>query len=183
MLDSAYNIKSKVQLVLTTPFKEIYKYNISKKGDYAIVVGKPDNKIHIYSLVDFQLKFCLDSEFQEHGILNISISKKTKFFCILYDDYDIEIYKLTDEKRVNQICQCMDEIIRDVDGHVVKKKKEGFLKKTLFTLKVNFDNFRIIFLSRVRKALPSINLTLKLMKVFFYRIYGDMITLTIANIL
>jgi hypothetical protein len=133
MYDSCYNINSKVQLVIQTPFKEIYRYNISKKGDYAIVVGKPANKIHIYSLVDFQLKFCLDSEFQQQGILNISISRKTKFFSIMYNDYDIEIYKLTDEKKVNRICKCMDEIIND-EQRVVKK--QSFLKRTFVSIKV-----------------------------------------------
>jgi hypothetical protein len=134
MLDNGYNITSKVQLVVTTPFKEIYKYNISKKGDYAIVVGKPLNKIHIYSLIDFQLKFCLDSEFQENSILNISISKKTKFFSILYNDYDMEIYKLTDEKKVNQLCKCMNAIITDESGN--KIKRAGFLNRTFSSIKV-----------------------------------------------
>jgi hypothetical protein len=140
MLDNGYSISSKVQLVITTPFKEIYKYNISKKGDYAIVVGKPLNKIHIYSLIDFQLKFCLDSEFQQHGILNISISKKTKFFSIMYNDYDIEIYKLTDEKKVNQLCKCMKIIMKDEDTSTVGKKpvkKQGFLGRAFSSIKVS----------------------------------------------
>lgn len=53
----------------------------------------------------------MDAEFEQQKILNISISKKTKFFSILYSDYNLEIYNLTEEKRVNENCNCMTQIL------------------------------------------------------------------------
>lgn len=104
----------------------------------AIVIGHPMNKIHIYSLVDFQLKFCLDSEFQQQKIINISISKKNKFFSILYNDYNLDIYNLTSEKKVNQNCKCMKDLLLGNDdmGISGKKKKETFFSKTFNGIKV-----------------------------------------------
>ena len=141
-MNEKYDIERKVQLVITTPFKSINKFNISKKGDYAIIVGNPNNKIHIYSLIDFQLKFCLDSEFQQHKIINISISKKTKFFSIMYNDNDIEIYKLTDENKVNQICKCINHIIDE--NEKISPKKKGFLN-TIINVKVIFFYLEFFF--------------------------------------
>jgi hypothetical protein len=84
---------------------------VFKKGEMAIIIGHPNNKIHLYSLKDFQLKFCLDSDFQQNKIISIAMSKKTKFFSILYNDYNLEIYNLLEEKKVNQTCNCIKELL------------------------------------------------------------------------
>jgi hypothetical protein len=101
-------------------------------------------------LVDFQLNFCLDSDFEQSKILNISISKKTKFFSILYSDYNLEVYNLSDEKRVNEICNCMNDLwkeeltfspllksdlLKKSPKKTLKDKAKGFFSMTLTKLK------------------------------------------------
>jgi hypothetical protein len=80
------------------------------------------------------LKFCLDSEFEQSRILNISISKKTKFFSILYADYNLEVYNLTEEKRVNHNCNCMNELLKEeIAGPMIKS--DNFNSTTKRTIK------------------------------------------------
>jgi len=110
-LNSKYEITGKIQYVLTTPFKLITKYCLSNKGDIAIVVGDSNNKIHLYSLHDYRLKYCLESSHPLNRITNIAISRKNKFFSILYDDYNLEIYNLVEEQKINSDCECVNQLI------------------------------------------------------------------------
>ena len=110
-LNSKSEITCKIHFVLTTPFKLITKYCLSKKGDIAIVVGDSNNKIHIYSLHDYGLKYCLESSHPQSRITNIAISRKNKFFSLLYDDYNLEIYNLIEEQKINTNCVCVDQLI------------------------------------------------------------------------
>lgn len=110
-LNSKSEITGKIHYVLTTPFKLITKYCLSKKGDIAIIVGDSNNKIHIYSLQDYGLKYCLESAHPMNRITNIAISKKNKFFSLLYDDYNLEIYNLVEEQKINTNCVCVNQLI------------------------------------------------------------------------
>lgn len=110
-LNHKSEITGKIHYVLTTPFKLITKYCLSKKGDIAIVVGDSNNKIHIYSLHDYGLKYCLESSHPQNRITNIAISRKNKFFSLLYDDYNLEIYNLVEEQKINTNCECVNQLI------------------------------------------------------------------------
>lgn len=109
-LNDRSQIIGKVQFVLTTPFKLIIKYCLSKKGDNAIVIGD-SNKIHLYSLDDYRLKYCLESSHPMNRIINIAISKKNKFFSLLYENYNLEIYNLIEEKKINTNCECVNQLL------------------------------------------------------------------------
>lgn len=121
----------------------------------AVVIGHPNNKIHVYSLMDFELKFCLDSDFQMQKIINISVSKKTKFFTILYNDYNLEVYNLTEEKKVNQYCNCIKELL--VEGNDMYKgtsnsSKNNIKNKTKTILSNAFSKLRNIIYEKNRKS-------------------------------
>ena len=81
-----------------------------------IIVGHPENKIHVYSLQDFQLKICIESESINNNISNIQFSKKQKFFSILYSDLKVEIFALPLEKKNKTIsCICQSKFIAPYD--------------------------------------------------------------------
>lgn len=133
-----------MQYVLTTPFKFVTKYNLSKKGDLAILIGIPNNKVHIYSLCDFRLKFCLDSSYPLNRISNISISRKNKFFSILYNDYNLEIFNLTEETKINTNCECVNQLIENkIENNDNSTKIKGFLSGKFF--KSTYSKLQVIF--------------------------------------
>ncbi len=101
-------------------------------------------------MVDFQLKFCLDSDFEQSKIINISISKKTKFFSILYCDYNLEVYNLSDEKRVNEICDCMNELWKEELAFAPLLKSDSLKKSPKKTLKDKAKGFLSTTLTRLK---------------------------------
>ena len=129
MITNNEKITKKIHYSLSTPFRIITKYNLHK-GNIAIIIGDNKNKIHIYSLDDFDLKYCLDSSYPFNKILNISISKKNKFFSVLYEDYNLEIYNLLEEKRINSNCECLNSMIEE---KIENKKTSFFSKKFINT--------------------------------------------------
>jgi hypothetical protein len=132
-------ITKKIHYSLSTPFKIITKYNLHK-GNIAIIIGDNANKIHIYSLNDFDLKYCLDSSHPFNKILNISISKKNKFFSVLYEDYNLEIYNLLEEKRINSNCECLNSLMEEkVDLKKSSFFSKKFLNSTLEKVKVKSE--------------------------------------------
>jgi hypothetical protein len=53
------------------------------------------NKIHIYSVADFELKLCIGGdEMPLNKLMNLSFSKKNKFIGFLFSDLTIQIYNL-----------------------------------------------------------------------------------------
>jgi hypothetical protein len=87
----------------------------------------------VYSLIDFQLKFCLDSEFENQKILEISLSKKSKFFSIFYYNFNLDIYNLSEERKINDHCNCMVHMMAEqfAIGPVVKIENSINYKKSL----------------------------------------------------
>jgi len=144
-LNNKNEITGKIQYVLTTPFKLITKYCLSKKGDIAIVIGDTNNKIHIYSLHDYGLKYCLESSHPLNRITNIAISRKNKFFSLLYDDNNLEIYNLIEEQKINTNCECVNQLIEhkyDNNNNQNNNNNGGFfggkfIKNTFKKFKVN----------------------------------------------
>ncbi len=149
-LNTNNEITGKIHYVLSTPFKLITKYCLSKKGDIAIVVGD-FNKLHLYSLYDYCLKYCLESAHPMSRITNISISKKNKFFSLFYDDYNLEIYNLLEEKKINTNCECINLLIENKydnnnnndnsNSGLGKYLSVEFFKSTVSKFKVNYICF------------------------------------------
>ena len=51
-------------------------------------------------------------------ITNIAISRKNKFFSLFYDDYNLEIYNLVEEQKINTNCECVNQLIENkYDNH------------------------------------------------------------------
>ena len=81
--------------------------------------SKYGNKIHIYSLEDFQLKYCLFLANHELKITNLCFNNKSKLFSILsYDgtDLNLNLFNLKLSSSEDHLCQCDDH-----DDDVIKK--------------------------------------------------------------
>ena len=86
------------------------------------------NKIHIFSVEDFQLKHCLGENIQINRIMNFGFSKKNKFLSFFYDDLSIQIYNLINVNENNKtICTCQKD-----------DSKKSFLGSMFSSIKVDF---------------------------------------------
>jgi hypothetical protein len=105
--------------------------------------SKYGNKIHIYTLADFQLRFCIYLGKNELDIINSRFDKKSKFLMILSGDLLIKMFNLKHSVD-DYICEC-DE--HDDDSIVLKGKTAnssffgGILNK-LSTVLYFYINFR-----------------------------------------
>jgi hypothetical protein len=114
-----------------------------------VVVIGTNNKIHLYSLIDYQLKFCFtyepftntdyDLQSQFIKILNVNISKKNKFLSILFSNYNFAIYELSNDKKAKSIkCKCMKELLND-ENLFEKPKKKSFFSSAFDGVKVKLN--------------------------------------------
>ena len=116
-----------------------------------------ENKIHIFSVNDFQLKHCIVSEISSYNIISYCFSKKNKFLSILYDDYNMHLFNLTmDKGRENDICACGEEEVK-------KKASSSFLGGLFSSIKVNklfiiiSLHYRVLFMRMVISLSRNIN--------------------------
>jgi hypothetical protein len=116
--------------MIITTFSEIQYIDISKKGDLMAAVSRYGNKIHIYSLNDFHLKFCLFLTLAEHKIFNLNFDSKSRFISMLsFDglDLNLNLFDLKHSKSDNQLCQCDDyddSQVKLISGE--KKERNSF---------------------------------------------------------
>lgn len=103
----------------------------------AVVVGHPNNRIHIYSLVDYQLKFCFAFESSPNKILNVNVSKKNRFLALFFSDYNMSIYYLSSDKKSGHNCKCLKELFNDDNTFQLEKDRpKSFFSKAVTNLKV-----------------------------------------------
>jgi hypothetical protein len=78
---------------------------------YLIAFSKYGNKLHIYSLEDFQLKFCFFLINAELNILNVSLSIKNRFlFFVSFNGKDLNLnaLDLKNSDSEDHLCKCDD---------------------------------------------------------------------------
>ncbi len=120
-------LSSKLQMMIITTFNEIHTREISRKGELIAVVSKFGNKLHIYSLNDFQLKYCMFLTNSEHKIFNLSFDKKSKLVSMLSfdgEDMILSIQDLKNSAAENQFCECDDHDDKGVKL-ISSQKKEA----------------------------------------------------------
>ncbi len=89
---------------------------------YLIAFSKYGNKLHIYSLDDFQLKFCFFLINAELNILNVSMSIKNRFLFFLSfngKDLNLNALDLKNSDSEDHLCQCDeydDENVKKMDS-------------------------------------------------------------------
>src|SRR5690242_15565628 len=95
--------------------------------------SKLGNKIHIYSLEDFQLKFCLFLTSSELIITNACFNDKSRFFSILSyngEDLNLNLFDLKHCDSEDHLCQCDDHDDEEVklisSLHEVQKTNSFF---------------------------------------------------------
>lgn len=94
------------QLVfIDTHFTEVQKVAISKDESVALIVSHYGNKIHIYSLATFQLKYCLFTGFKISMISSITFDSKGKFVLFITKKGLMQIYSISNISRI-LLCDC-----------------------------------------------------------------------------
>jgi len=81
------------------------------------------NKLHIYSVENFELKFCFgDFDIHMDKLMTCAFSKKNKFLSFLFNDLSIHIYSLLkEEENKKNICKCKkhDEENHNLLGNLI----------------------------------------------------------------
>jgi hypothetical protein len=92
--DNDNEIKSHHQMILVTGFKEIDYIKVSNFGEYICVIDKGVNMIHLYSLFDYELVYCLYRGDKVSKTINVAFDLKCKFMSVLTELKTLHIYKL-----------------------------------------------------------------------------------------
>jgi len=109
--DDDYKLTEKFHMMIIMTFVDIQTLEISPKGDMLAVISRYGNKIHIYSLEDFKLKFCLFLTIAEHKILNLTFNNKSRFLSTLSFDGEDLVLNIYDVKNTNsELCECDDHL-------------------------------------------------------------------------
>lgn len=90
---------SKIQMNLITGFKEIDYIKASDFGDYICVIGEGANRIHLYSIFDYELKFCLWRGSKISKTIDVCFDLKCKFMSVLTDSKTLHIFKLNENQK------------------------------------------------------------------------------------
>jgi hypothetical protein len=112
----------------------------------AVTVGPSKNTMHVYSLIDYQLKYCFcpESDNLNSNIIDLQISKKNKFISLLYSDWNLEIFNLSEEKIFlsSSKCSCVEyysssdfDIKEGKEKISFKERTKGFFLNTFTKLK------------------------------------------------
>ena len=102
-----------------------------KKGDLIAVVSKGGSNIHIYSLTQYQLLYCLWRGKLDEDVLDIAFSRKNKFLCLVNSKNTVHIYALDPSDQNIIICKC-----HEVDESDKSDKQTGLFSSVLFKVKV-----------------------------------------------
>lgn len=82
---------------LVTGFKEIDFLKLSNFGEYICVVGEGANRIHLYSMFDYELKYSFWRGSKNSHTVNVSFDLKCKFMSVLTACRTLHIYKLFED--------------------------------------------------------------------------------------
>ena len=127
--DKSGTISKKMTMSINTNFNAIQTLELL--SDFIIVSSSCGNKIHLYSLKDFSLMYCLFLGNFAYELGNFSVDKKNKFLMLSTNNKYIKMFKLKDLKENNEdICSCDDHDDDEVD-HNPRKSISFFLQKML----------------------------------------------------
>ena len=111
------------------------------QNNYIVVVSNEGNKVHAYSLIDFELKHCLFRGNSLTKTLNISFSKKGKFMAMISSRETLHIFSL-EKDHEDQKCLCDNE--SENSEFETEDSKSGFfgffskIKVIDYTLTIGF---------------------------------------------
>ena len=105
------------------------------------VISKGGSNIHVYSLTQYQLLYCLWRGNVEEDILDIAFSKKNQFICLVNSKNTVHIYALDPSDQNIIICKC-----HEVDDSEKTDKHGSLFNSVLFKVKVKLTRNRTFFL-------------------------------------
>ena len=102
-LDNKSNV-TRDQMNLITGFKEIDFIKSSDFGDFICVVGEGANRLHLYSLYDYELKYCFWRGSQKSHTISVSFDLKCRFVSVVTEMKTLHIFMLgEDDKKENDV--------------------------------------------------------------------------------
>lgn len=111
---------------ISTGFNDIKTIKFVNR--YLIISNYYGNKVHLYSIRDWSLKYCFFLGYYSYVLSNISIDKTEKYFMLSTNNKYIKMFKLknsTDTK-----CKC--NLHKDEDIDVDRKRKLYFYWNKIF---------------------------------------------------
>lgn len=130
--ENTKKISMKMTMSINTNFTSIQSLEII--GEYVIASSSCGNKIHLYSVKDFSLMYCLFLGNFAYELGNFSFDNKYKFFMCSTNNKYIKLFKLKDIKDTNNgdnICSCEEHDDEEVDKNPRKRSLSFFLQKML----------------------------------------------------
>ncbi len=128
---------SKNQMNLITGFKEIDFIKNSDFGDYICVIGEGANRIHLYSLFDYELKFCLWRGSKISKTIDVCFDLKCKFMSVITYSKTLHIFKLYENQKKDPTYKINKKMVENANTNRVSRfqdlqfgnHKQSFMKK------------------------------------------------------
>lgn len=140
---------SKNQMNLITGFREIDFIKTSDFGDYICVIGEGANRIHLYSLFDYELKFCLWRGSKISKTIDVCFDLKCKFMSVLTDSKTLHIFKLYENQKNDPTNKVNKKMVEHANTHRFSKFQDlqfGNYKQSLMKkIKVLFITIKFFF--------------------------------------
>lgn len=101
-----------------------------------MALSKHGNKLHIYSLLDIELKYCFYFGALDVRILDICFDKKSKYLALFNSALELNVINLKTSD--DNLCQC-DDHEEDCSNEVGNESphRSGFFSDIFTSLKVN----------------------------------------------
>ena len=130
LLTHNHQIKKKKQLLIITTFTDIQNIKLSD-NELLYVSNKYGNKVHIYSINDYELKYCFYFGHIYFKAINIVFNKKNKYLALTSMNYGILVVDLKHSD--STICQCDD--YEDLTEEECVERKPGFFGALVSAIK------------------------------------------------
>lgn len=120
-----------VSFILKIELCLVRKYNfLVIQGDLVSIISKGGSKIHIYSVNEYQLIYCLWRGKVDEEILDLTFSKKNKFLCLVNTKNTIHIFAMDPTDHNIITCHCHE--IEQAEKH----QPQGLFTRVFSKVKV-----------------------------------------------
>jgi hypothetical protein len=131
LLTESHHIRKKKQLLIITTFTDIQNIVMSQ-GELLYVSNKFGNKVHIYSINDYELKYCFYFGHTFFKAINIIFDNKNKYIALTSTNYGLFLINLKISD--STFCQCDD--YEDLTEAECVERKSGFFGSLVSAIKV-----------------------------------------------
>lgn len=154
---------SRNQMNLITGFNLIDAIKISDFGDYICVVEKGAQRIHLYSLFDYELKFCLWRGSSLSHTIHINFDLKCKFMSVLTESKTLHIFKLYENQKKTLSNKINRKICENANTHRFSKFQDN-----------QFGNYKQSLMKKIKVQIYLKFFIKKKYRAYIIRIYDHL---------